>query len=45
MSRRGSIFEALVDRYYEGIDPEEIIDQTITDLEARADEHRKGDWA
>lgn len=44
MSRRGSLFEALVDRYYEGIDPDTIADQTLTDLEEAADQHRKGDW-
>lgn len=44
MSRRGAIFEALVDRYYENIDPQEIADQAITNLEDRADQHRKGDW-
>lgn len=44
MSRRGPIFEQLVDRYYEGVDPEEIADQAQTSLEDRADQYRKGDW-
>ena len=44
MSRRGPVFEAMVDRYYEGIDPEELADQALTDLEEAADQYRKGDW-
>jgi hypothetical protein len=41
MSRTGPIFEALVDRYYDGIDPDELADQALTELEDRADEARK----
>jgi hypothetical protein len=41
MSRTGPIFEALVDRYYDGIDPDELADQALTELEDRANEARK----
>jgi len=41
MSRTGPIFEALVDRYWEGIDSDSIADQALTELEDRADEARK----
>lgn len=44
MSRRGPVFEALVDRYYDGVDPEVIADQALTELEDAADQYRKGDW-
>lgn len=44
MSRSGPVFEAFVDRYWEGIDPDEIADQALTALEDAADAHRKGDW-
>lgn len=41
MSRTGPVFEALVDRYWEGIDPQVIADQALTDLEEAADQYRK----
>lgn len=45
MSRRGAIFEALVDRYYEGIDPQTLADTAMADLEEAADNYRKErDW-
>lgn len=44
MSRNGPIFEAIVDRYWEVINPDEIADQALTDLEETADQYRKGDW-
>lgn len=41
MSRSGPVFEALVDRYYEDIDPDTVADEALTELEDRADEARK----
>lgn len=41
MSRSGPVFEALVDRYYEDIDPDTVADEALTALEDRADEARK----